>query len=135
MGCACDLTKNSCDAYCCCDTDCEETVLTFWRENYSSYCAKNKVAQKYAPKMNCMSKTMLFGYNKRMGMEVTTIGKGDNEQVCVSLDIPSVFTYQIPEIQKCSESQTALDPDISKINSQQLPLNEVRNRRKSKINT
>lgn len=85
--------------------------------------------------MRCMDKSILFGYNKRMGMEVTTIGKGDNEQVCVSLDIPSVFTYQIPEIQKYTDSQTALNPDISKINSQQLSLNEVRNKRKSKVNT
>ena len=39
--CACDLTKNSCDTYCCCDTDCDNKVLTSWKDNYELFCAKN----------------------------------------------------------------------------------------------
>lgn len=39
--CTCDVTLNSCDAYCCCDRDCSADVLNFWQANYNEYCAKN----------------------------------------------------------------------------------------------
>jgi hypothetical protein len=29
-GCTCDVTLNSCDAYCCCDTDCSKDVRDYW---------------------------------------------------------------------------------------------------------
>jgi len=28
--CACDLTFNVCDNYCCCDADCPTTLTTIW---------------------------------------------------------------------------------------------------------
>ena len=42
--CACDITKNSCDTYCCCDTDCDNNVLNSWKKNYNIFCAKNKLS-------------------------------------------------------------------------------------------
>ena len=33
--CPCDLTLNSCDVYCCCDSDCSSEIINFWNENYS----------------------------------------------------------------------------------------------------
>ena len=45
--CSCDLTLNSCDAFCCCDNDCQAEVLNFWKENYNQYCAKNYISGRY----------------------------------------------------------------------------------------
>ena len=28
--CPCDLTLNSCDVYCCCDSDCSSEILAYW---------------------------------------------------------------------------------------------------------
>jgi hypothetical protein len=36
--CTCDITKGSCDVYCCCDLDCSQTILQFWKSNYDTYC-------------------------------------------------------------------------------------------------
>jgi len=33
--CSCDLTRNSCDAYCCCDTDCGTAILDVWNNDYA----------------------------------------------------------------------------------------------------
>ena len=41
--CACDITAKSCDAYCCCDTDCDQSILDVWRGDWDNYCAKNKI--------------------------------------------------------------------------------------------
>ena len=32
--CLCDVTVNSCDAYCCCDDDCAQSVLDTWMADY-----------------------------------------------------------------------------------------------------
>ena len=48
--CRCDITLNSCDPYCCCDTDCDADVRNFWMENYNEYCAKNYIMKQYKPK-------------------------------------------------------------------------------------
>ena len=69
--CICDITSNSCDAYCCCDTDCNPKVLEFWNQNYNTYCAKNFIASTYRPQELCVSNKHLYSYNKRMGMSVT----------------------------------------------------------------
>ena len=31
--CNCDITLNSCDSNCCCDTNCASSILTFWGSN------------------------------------------------------------------------------------------------------
>ena len=31
--CTCDLTTDSCDAFCCCDQDCPEEITTEWKTN------------------------------------------------------------------------------------------------------
>ena len=41
--CLCDLTRNACDAYCCCDTDCGTAILETWKDNYELICAKNYI--------------------------------------------------------------------------------------------
>jgi len=41
--CTCDITAGSCDAYCCCDTDCSEALLSTWNKNYNIYCTRNYI--------------------------------------------------------------------------------------------
>ncbi len=36
--CLCDLTPSSCDAYCCCDSDCPSELLSAWKSNSELYC-------------------------------------------------------------------------------------------------
>jgi len=47
--CTCDITKGSCDAYCCCDTECASDILAIWNSNYNEYCAKNYIGAAYKP--------------------------------------------------------------------------------------
>ena len=41
--CMCDLTRNACDAYCCCDVDCGAAILEVWNSKYDQVCAKNYI--------------------------------------------------------------------------------------------
>lgn len=52
--CTCDVTLNSCDAYCCCDTDCEAPVLALWNKYPDQYCALNKIGAEYNPQKKCV---------------------------------------------------------------------------------
>ena len=47
--CPCDLTRGSCDAYCCCDSDCSDAVLKVWQERKDFYCANNFYEKALAP--------------------------------------------------------------------------------------
>lgn len=40
--CMCDLTRNACDAYCCCDEDCGD-IRDVWKADYDEICAKNYI--------------------------------------------------------------------------------------------
>lgn len=47
--CTCDITLGSCDAYCCCDLDCNKEIRQFWNDNSDNYCAKNHIGKGYKP--------------------------------------------------------------------------------------
>lgn len=53
--CTCDKTRNSCDAYCCCDIDCSTAILDFWKANYNTYCTKSYIGNEYRPFSQCIS--------------------------------------------------------------------------------
>lgn len=86
--CSCDKTLNSCDVYCCCDTDCGSDILAYWNQNYNTYCTKSYIGSAYRPFSQCIGASHIFTYNQRMGMQVTNI----NEQLCVELDTGSIFS-------------------------------------------
>lgn len=69
--CTCDITLNSCDIYCCCDTDCSATILQFWNSNYQTYCTKAYIGSEYKPFTQCMSLNHLYSWNQRMGMQIS----------------------------------------------------------------
>ena len=69
--CMCDLTRNACDAYCCCDVDCGAAILEVWNSKYDQVCAKNYIGQAFKPDQKCISSKQLYNYNERMGMSVT----------------------------------------------------------------
>ena len=86
--CACDLTLNSCDVYCCCDQDCSAPILAFWNSNADAYCKRK---QGSSSNKECIDSRHVFNYQKRMGMEVTQSG----DQLCFSIDSESTFSaYQ-----------------------------------------
>lgn len=88
--CSCDRTLNQCDAYCCCDTDCTEPILAFWKSNYDAYCAKSYAGGKeYKPFQQCIESKHIYNYNQRMGMQVSQTNNG---QLCVELDTGSMFS-------------------------------------------
>ena len=68
--CICDITSNSCDAYCCCDPDCNKDILTMWNNNYDNYCAKNFIGSTFRPLQKCIDKKHIYNYHKRMGMAI-----------------------------------------------------------------
>ena len=47
--CMCDITRNACDAYCCCDLDCGAAILEVWKSDYDLNCAKNYIGQAFKP--------------------------------------------------------------------------------------
>ena len=47
--CMCDITANACDAYCCCDLDCDQAIRDVWNSNYDQICAKNFIRQVFKP--------------------------------------------------------------------------------------
>ena len=69
--CMCDLTRNACDAFCCCDLDCGAAILEVWNSKYDQICAKNYIGQAFKPDQKCISSKQLYDYNERMGMSVT----------------------------------------------------------------
>jgi len=68
--CSCDLTANSCDPFCCCDTECAVTARTQWTA--SSQCVdvtyQSEVTHRY-PLSGCLNKTAQFDYNSQKGLE------------------------------------------------------------------
>ena len=52
--CTCDITRNACDAYCCCDTDCGTLIQDEWKSRYDLICAKNYIGREIAPKQRCL---------------------------------------------------------------------------------
>ncbi len=65
--CACDMTYNSCDAYCCCDQDCPAAMLSNWNQNTDLYC-NSYFGQQYRAFTQCIAQTHIYGYNPRPGM-------------------------------------------------------------------
>jgi hypothetical protein len=41
--CACDITVNSCDAYCDCDPDCGKEITAVWKKDLKKYGSKNYI--------------------------------------------------------------------------------------------
>ena len=81
--CSCDLTKNSCDISCCCDTDCPAATLTLWRSEANRFC-NSLVYEELQPLTRCINRNYVFRTNKRMGI---TIDDNDSkDDICVTLD-------------------------------------------------
>ena len=109
--CPCDVTKGSCDAYCCCDeADCDKDILAFWKQSYNKYCEPNAINKQYKSKYSaCVANTLLKKYNAVDGMTVTE----RDGQACVTLNIPSAFSEYKPDVDpaKYIKEQAALEPD------------------------
>ena len=89
--CMCDLTRNACDAYCCCDLDCGAAILDVWKTDYDANCAKNYIGQAFKPAQKCISSKQLYSHNERMGMSVSD----EQGLFCVEMDAASpTSTYQ-----------------------------------------
>lgn len=94
--CVCDLTKNSCDEYCCCDTDCTSEIISSWdgdcsAERYSSY------GSTY-----CVEDVELYKSNSRRGMKSKSSSSGET---CFQIDSSSVIEEFHTIVNSISTSQ------------------------------
>jgi hypothetical protein len=65
--CTCDLTGSSCDAYCCCDTECSTRLVNEW--NSLSKCKNiNYEALRGAPLNKCVKDQQIYEYNRKRGL-------------------------------------------------------------------
>ena len=108
--CPCDLT-NSCDVYCCCDSDCDEEITDFWKINYAEYCAKSYIYEKYRPDQQCIDDVLLYSMNLRMGMSNTTT----NNKTCVNMDVGGAFQTYVTAKNKTDVHAMAaeLEPNLT----------------------
>jgi hypothetical protein len=83
--CTCDITANACDAYCCCDKDCDDKIRQQWNADYDNICAKNYIGSAYKPLERCIDRKHISGWNKRMGMEISET----ETRLCVEMDTGS----------------------------------------------
>ena len=68
--CTCDVKKYTCDLYCCCDSECDSSLIKSWK-NYPIQCVDNINLGK-SPIYNCIATSLLSFYKLRPGMNVTT---------------------------------------------------------------
>ncbi|CAI2362570.1 unnamed protein product [Moneuplotes crassus] len=61
--CECDLTSNSCDAYCCCDYDCS-SLRSQWKKN--NLC-RDEAEEVALPLNDCVSDSNIKNYNRERG--------------------------------------------------------------------
>ena len=109
--CGCDITANSCDAYCCCDLDCDEGIRNFWKSDYDNYCAKNFIGSAFRPLEKCIDKKHVYKYQKRMGMNVSET----ESQLCVELDSSSALSTYLNYIGSFEGTPKALKYPIADI--------------------
>ena len=65
--CTCDLTGFSCDAFCCCDTECSTGLRTEWKSQ--SKCKNvNYEALRGAPLNKCVRDYQVYEYNRQRGL-------------------------------------------------------------------
>lgn len=97
--CSCDLTLNSCDPSCCCDTDCPQAVLDLWLSDSDAFC-DTLVDDSIKPLTKCVDRNILFRWNKRMGLQMSE-NKFEDE-FCVESDKASqtttFFDYRTPDV-------------------------------------
>lgn len=109
--CPCDVTKDSCDAYCCCDTaDCDAEVIKFWNENYNDYCAENDISNRYKSQYSaCVDTALLLEANPVDGM---TVIERDG-LACVELRVASSLSEYKAEVAALDvdQEQAQLDPN------------------------
>ena len=108
-GCTCDVTLNSCDAYCCCDTDCSSEVRDYWNKNSNSFCAKNFVGSTFKPTQKCIDKGQIYNFNQRMGMLVTET----EDKLCVELDSGTSQMDYLPYISSFEGTPSSLAYSIA----------------------
>ena len=89
--CKCDMTTDSCDPFCCCDSSCPEAITNEWKAN--NRCAdinyQTNSGKVFSP---CMSREDQFNFNKENGLNkyVDPLAK----LLCVTIDnSPLMGTY------------------------------------------
>ena len=88
--CECDITPNTCDYLCCCDSDCPKNITQTWINTASDICAnKSKFIFSFLLESvgiftECFNKNILIFFNSRRGLFNYTDEK--NGVICVSYD-------------------------------------------------
>ncbi|CAG9318470.1 unnamed protein product [Blepharisma stoltei] len=79
--CICDLTAESCDAFCCCDPDCSSSVISLWQSSSNNLCAPEKFTN-YPTRCKNNQKHSID--NGRRAMQVAT--DSINNLLCIYYD-------------------------------------------------
>lgn len=90
--CSCDLTTDSCDAFCCCDSSCPEEITSEWTRN--NRCANIDYAKNFSGGVftPCMSREEKFNFNKQNGLN--NYNDPLASLLCVQIDTsPDMGTY------------------------------------------
>ena len=109
----CDITANACDAYCCCDPDCDQAIRDVWNANYDQVCAKNFIGQVFKPEQRCIDRQAIYAFNKRDGMNVQETDK----TFCVELseNSPEFGSQVLIKQSEVPSSPTSLQFDLGAI--------------------
>ncbi|CAG9316026.1 unnamed protein product [Blepharisma stoltei] len=87
--CVCDLTKNSCDAFCCCDDDCTSAVIQMWEgtDSDSNMCVRSRFGN--SDRFSCIDDSEVYKINSRRGLKKTD--DSSNDLICVTVDNAQPF--------------------------------------------
>ena len=96
--CICDVTQDSCDAYCCCDSSCVSVVYYAWLSD----CAQANLGS--FSNVYCVDSSEIYQINSRRGMEITNSTTGED---CIEIDTSAMINAFHPEVSSVSTSQIA----------------------------
>lgn len=86
--CPCDVTEGSCDYHCCCDDDCDSTLINRWKDKFDSNDDKrNNVCIDEQSSFNkieysCVDNNLILKYNEKRGMT----NHKEKKNLCVMMD-------------------------------------------------
>jgi hypothetical protein len=126
LACTCDLTSYSCDAHCCCDTDCAFNTKKKWADDGT---CKNfaPIIPSAQPLSNCVARNDIEDYNRHKG--ISRYIDPFVQLFCVRFDrAPLINDYWTDDGQGLTAEKIedlTSDPDVFKLSSTLFSLNDI----------
>lgn len=89
--CVCDLTEGGCDAFCCCDKDCDSSVIDVWEDDdpLKDLCVSERFTD--FGNLFCARDEEFFRENARRGMKVSSVSV--KNLICIEIDNSASVGY------------------------------------------